>query len=91
MQTIGKVKLLPAMFQTIKVPYATKLLSIQISDGFPYLIVLVPNVDDKELIERKISTYPTGMKLQNGNRVYIGSVQLSSTDKMIDFHIFEEL
>lgn len=91
MQTIGKVKLNPAMYQTIKVPVSTKILSVEIMNGFPHLVVLVSNVDDKEIIERKISTFSTGMKMEKANRVYIGSVKLPTTDKFVDFHIFEEL
>lgn len=92
MQTVGKVKLLPAMFQTVKLPKDARFLSIQVSDGNPYVITLIPNVDDKELIERKISTYTSGMKMEDGNRVYIGTATMPSIDKkIVEFHVFEEL
>lgn len=88
MKTIYKYKIETTDSQTISMPKASQVLTVQVQHGKPHIWAYIDNTDNSEE-PRTIEVFGTGNPIPEGARRYIGSYQLFGGDLI--FHVFEKL
>ena len=86
MQSVYKYKIQP-FNETHYFPDGARILSVGEQDGDMFVWALV-NSNIPAETPRRIKAYGTGHPIEDGNRVFIGTVQMQNG---LVFHFFEEL
>ena len=73
--------------QVLEVPFGAKFLTVQVQNGVPCLWALVNPESGK--VGRTIEVFGTGHHMDESDREYIGTFQLSGG--ALVFHVFERL
>ena len=86
MQSVYKYKVIPYAWATL-LPDGAKILSVGEQDDEVYVWALVNPAIPAET-PRRIRAYGTGHPIEDGERVFIGTVQMQNG---LVFHFFEEV